>query len=60
MPEEETPEKIPEENLPVLQIFVNEDQFGFDTSMDPHEAVFWLEAVKASILSRVVGETEDE
>jgi len=45
---------------PVFSIFVNDGQFGFDTTLSPEEAVFWLETVKVSILSRVMGEAEDE
>jgi hypothetical protein len=56
----EVEETVEEEvKAPVLSIFVDEGQFGYDTDLSPEESIFWLEATKISILNRVVGESEN-
>ena len=44
-----------EENKPIFQIYVNDQEIGYETELGVEESVFWLETIKQMILSRVVG-----
>ena len=53
-------EEVIEKEQPAFAIFLSNDTFGYETNMTPEESIFWLDVVKTSILSKVIGGNEDE